>query len=373
MSVETNQPLVQEALWKRLGTRTHLQPSGLLQKLADQTGLHVNEVRRVMARLREMDWLEGVTGTGEPFARVVIKAPRPAPPDPESLKVWRQALEHAGLDETVQAPLLAAHTALAGMSINDLVGLAQALLALRDHLLPQDSRPQFLLSARHLMSSSKLLGQLPASVRQAISADLSGLKEQIPYVVTAGPEDPIAIILIENPWAFELAVESGIADRYGLIATFGYGLSRDSEAFGRQLAGLLEARAGDLVQLRRHGYPPPIAWMLNHQKISFWGDLDPEGLRIYRRIKARIPSLALSELYEPMLARLERGLGHPYVEATGKAGQEPIGAHEFKDDQYASLLAAACNSRGIDQECLGVQDLVHTLCGSWSDPSAGAR
>lgn len=361
MSVETNLPLVQQALWKRLGTRKHLQPGGLLQKLADQTGLHVNEVRRVMARLREIDWVEGVTGAGEPFARVVIKVPKPAPPDPDSLIAWREALEQVGLDEAAQAPLLAAHTALVGMSTKDLVVLAQALLALRDSPPQHCSNAQFLVSASHLMGSSKLLGQIPPSVRQAISPELIGLREQIPYVVTAGPENPKAIILIENPWAFELAVESGVADLYGLIATFGYGLSRDSEAFGRQLAGLLETRGGDLVQLRRYGDPPPIGRMLTHRKISFWGDLDPEGLRIYRRLKSRIPQLTLSELYEPMLARLQRGRGHPYVEATGKTTQKPIGLHEFKDDQYASFLAAACSSRGIDQECLGAEDLNRVL------------
>ncbi|QID19381.1 hypothetical protein G3580_18225 [Nitrogeniibacter mangrovi] len=352
MSVEKNLPIVQEALWHRLGDRKHLQPGGLLNRLAAKTGLHEHEVRRVMARLREMDWLEGVASTGEPFARVIIKADRPVAPDPESLRRWNFALEQIDASPEDRDLLRDAHAALDGMEVADLATVARALLALRDMVQSDEARPQFLVSAHHLMSSSKMLGQLPVGVRYAIAPSLGALKEQIPYVVTAGPEAPIEIILIENPWAFELAVEAGIADRYGLIVTFGYGLSRDTDAYGRQLAGLVEARASELVQLTRFGAPPAIGAMLSNPNISFWGDLDLEGLRIYRRLKARIPHLKLSKLYGPMLARLEAGLGHPYVSATGKQGQMELRPDEFADDPEAQILAHACSSRGIDQECL---------------------
>lgn len=352
MSVEKNLPIVQAALWQLLGDRKHLQPSGLLERLASKTGLHENEVRRVMARLREMDWLEGVASTGEPFARVFIKADRPAAPEPESLKRWNRALEQLGVSLEDRALLRDAHAALDGMEVEDLVSAASALLALRDSLAPDEARPQFLVSAAHLMSSSKMLGQIPAAVRYGLAPCLSTLKEQIPYVVTAGPEAPAGVILIENPWAFETAVEAGLAERYGLIATFGYGLSRETEAYGRQLAGLIESRATDLVQLRRSGAPPDIGTLLAHPNISFWGDLDPEGLRIYRRLKARIPHLVLSELYRPMLERLEAGLGHPYVTATGKQGQMPPGDAEFAGSVEVEELAKSCSVRGIDQESL---------------------
>lgn len=362
MSVEKNLPIVQAALWQRLGDRKHLQPSGLLERLASKTGLHENEVRRVMARLREMDWLEGVASTGEPFARVVIKAERPMPPDPESLKRWNLALEQIGASLEDRDLLRDAHAALHGMEVGDLVITARALLALRENHSPGETRPQFLVSACHLMSSSKMLGQLPTGVRCGLAPSLGTLKEQISYVVTAGPADPIGVILIENPWAFESAVEAGISEQYGLIATFGYGLSRETESHGRQLAGLIETRGGDLMQLRRHGAPPEIMVMLNHPNISFWGDLDPEGLRIYRRLKFQIPHLGLSELYGPMLKRLEAGLGHPYVAATGKQGQTALRPDELSDDPEAQILAKACAFRGIDQESIDVGSLREFFC-----------
>lgn len=193
--------------------------------------------------------------------------------------------------------------------------------------------------------------------------------------MTAGPTSPESVLLIENPWAFERALEAGLAERHALVVTFGYGLNRNGEAFGRQLAGMIEANVGGLIQLRRSGQPPNLNVLFTHPRLSFWGDLDPEGLRIFLRLKARLPQLELSALYKPMLSLLNDGGGHPYVNATGKAGQSPLGENEM-----ASLglelqeMAACCALRGVDQETLSIEQLQCALTDQgWCETSTRFR
>ncbi|MDK2123060.1 Wadjet anti-phage system protein JetD domain-containing protein [Parachitinimonas caeni] len=221
-----------------------------------------------------------------------------------------------------------------------------------------DHYTQFIVSARYLLSSSKILSEIPTAVLKRFLGTDPEWPDQISYVVTAGPEAPKKTILIENPWAFERAIAAGLAVTDALVVTFGYGLTRGGDAFGRQLARQIESGTEGLVQLRRYGNPPDLSTLLHHSPLEFWGDLDPEGLRIYLRLKKRLPTLELSSLYEPMKQRLLEGRGHSYNCFTAKAGQSPITPDELNCAPVIDELARLCKTRGIDQEALSVQEIV---------------
>ncbi len=361
MSLDDHLPRLKEAIWRRLGDHFHLMPKGLYERLGGDIGMHSNDVRRMFIRLQEEGWLKGVARSdGSLLGRIEVLAPRPAKEDPDSLIAWRDVLSGEGLSTSEIEILSPLHRQLDELDIADLISLARGLVALRNEERAVIGQPQFVVSARHLLSSSKILSQLPAVTIKAFVGTEQAWPEQIPYVVMAGPADPESVILIENPWAFERAIAAGLAERHALLVTFGYGLNRNGDGFGRQLASLVEDRAEVLIPIVRTGNPPPLATLFANPKISFWGDLDPEGLRIYQRLKRRLPQLMLSQLYEPMRALLVSTGGHPYTAVTGKSGQMPLPDDAFPDEPRAGELARLCATRGIDQEALSLEVIAKT-------------
>lgn len=352
MSIEEKLPYLQRAIWDRLGEQAHIKPSGLLNKLSGDTGMHPQDVRRALARLQERGWLSGVARNGEPLGVITVLAPRDIVAEPASLTSWRNALGQADLKEGDRDCLASVHALLSGLEEHTLRQIAAGMAKMRAAFSSEQKESRFIVSARHLIGSSKLLNVFPTAVLKKFFGYEPAWIEQIPYVVTAGPAKPHSVILVENPWAFERAIELGVAENHALIVTFGYGLSRQGDAFGRQLASQVETQSQQLIQLRRHGSPPDLATLFHHTNLTFWGDLDPEGLRIYMRLKRRLPNLQLSLLYEPMLAQLIREGGHPYHVATGKEGQVPLTTIELQTFAEIEELAYACANHGLDQEAL---------------------
>lgn len=363
MSIDKQIPVLQAAIWLRLEGRSHLRSAGLLDRLAADTGMHPQDVRRALARLRERGWLQGVAMSGEPIGQVIVLEERPKVSEPESLTLWTAALVKTGHSVEDQQCLAGLHFTFDGFESDDLTRLAYGLLRLRDEYQTQGPDPAFVVSARHLLGSAKLLGAMPATTIRRFIGKEPAWPDQIPYIVTAGPGAPASVILIENPWAFERALELGLAQRHALVVTFGYGLVRNGEAFGRQLAQQVETGTHKLLQLRRLGDPPDLLQLFTHSNITFWGDLDPEGLRIYTRLKARLPSLTLSPLYEPMRLQLLREGGHPYHLATAKGGQVPITLSELERFPDIGPLAQTCTLRGLDQEALSAEAFRSFLIG----------
>jgi hypothetical protein len=357
MSIDDRLMEVQGAILTRLGTRAHLKPTGLLEKLAVDTGLHPQDVRRALSRLHDRGWLSGVARNGEPLGEIKVLAPRDPAPEAETLVAWRHALDCSGLKGHDRDCLSSAHSLLAGLEENTLRRIAAGMAKLREAHGKERDEPRFIVSARYLIGSSKLLSMFPTSVLRKFFGVGPTWTDQIPYVVTAGPAEPVGVILIENPWAFERAVNLGMAEQHALIVTFGYGLSRQGSAFGRQLASQIEEQRDQLIQLRRHGAPPELQQLFKHQNLTFWGDLDPEGLRIYMRLKQRLPQLQLSPLYEAMGAHLAGDGGHPYHAVTGKEGQVALTEAETRDFPELAALAAACAHCGLDQEALSEEAL----------------
>ena len=66
-----------------------------------------------------------------------------------------------------------------------------------------------------------MLGSLPAPSMKAFGIDINAFPDAIPHVVVAGPKNPQAVLLIENPHSFEKAIPAGCADKIALVVTYG--------------------------------------------------------------------------------------------------------------------------------------------------------
>ncbi|WP_136067244.1 Wadjet anti-phage system protein JetD domain-containing protein [Modicisalibacter radicis] len=241
------------------------------------------------------------------FARVDASLPL----DAGQAALWRHALE----------------SVLDGWDLADQRRLAEGLNDLAAALPGAHVLSSYEASARYLLGSSKLLDALPRELVRAFGIERAAFRGPGAWVLAAVPAEPQGVLLIENPQSFEQACRAGVAGRLALLCSFGYGLSL-SEAL----------RAPERVRLIGEIDPlQTLDGLLALENVTYWGDLDPEGLRIFRWLRQSVATLRLSALYAPMIERLEREGGHPLHRLTGKGGQRP----------------APGWSRGLDQEALG--------------------
>lgn len=345
---------IRAAVIKLMGGKSCLRRAGLVESLSQETGESAITVRQSLARLVREKWIEGVTALGEPIGQVRIIGEVPSPPPNPDLERWRAVLDEAGLDERHRAALLPLHKSLACFEAALQGDILRGLLRLRENMEKESGRHRFIVSARYLIGSSKLLDSIPSAALKAFGIQVDRFPSHPLYVVAAGCADPETVVLVENPAAFEMAVATAAAQRCAFIATFGFGLSKTEDDYGRQLAGLVEERFSGAITLVREGSSCPTAReLLNHPNITFWGDLDVAGIEIFQRLRRAIPNLRLSALYTPMLEALD-GLAssHPYVCSVGKQGQHGRFGNVRCESAMAEDVLAKCSTRGVDQECV---------------------
>ena len=273
---------------------------------------------------------------------------------------WRKALEAAHFNPSVAASLADLAVSIADMTPADMEGLATALKALSDNAHDAANDAGFNVSAKHIMGGSKVLSMLTRRMLDSLGLPMRLHNASPKYVVCAGPSEPIATLLIENPRAFENAVRSGLADEVALLCTFGFGLSY----LGQEWLHSAETPEHDRpVLIVRQGTPPPLAQMLGASNVFLWADLDLAALNIFRSLKGAIPQLRMSKIYQvmvPMLLDLPRS--HPYAVLFGKNGQTSRSgrdedmAYQFTDVALASLQSA-CMRRAVDQEAVDDQTI----------------
>lgn len=325
----------------------------LVRIIASDLGLGVLEVREAFRVLRAEGLVEyapdlnGTPYTG--YLTVVVSDD----PDPPSMTRWREALTAEVNDAVLVSLLLPCHSALGDLSTDDLHRFARGLRRL-PALVNSTSPPfAFSLSARGLLGSSKLLGCIPEAARRHLG--IAGLPASPRYVVVAGPSEPKAVLLIENPTSFEEIVRIGWATEMAFVVAYGYGLNltADSTA-GWSLVDSLTS--GRYETINRTTGQPRLEALLRHASLFYWGDLDREGLRIAAALRRRLPALRLSALYVPMLSMAaEADTSHPYSVATGKANQlpwQPIGDH------LLDALGFHCSARAVDQEAVNLSDCI---------------
>lgn len=349
----SNEERIIAVLHALMSGRDFLQGKGLVERVAKKADIDPIEAKLALGKLARQGIVEGVSEHGEPFGRVALTIAAPARKEAASRVRWRDAMRDSGLTDEDAAALAPCHDSLDGFSDSDLRDLARGLTAMRAGQAVDKGVPRFVLSAKYLLGSSKLLGSLPTPALRAFGIDIGSFPDAIPQVIVAGPENPEAVLLIENPHAFEEAIGAGCSDKLALVVTYGYGLSRSGEAYGNSLTESVE-RADILVPLVRTGSPPPPRVLFKHPRIFFWGDLDKEGLRIYASLRKKIPGLRASALYLPMVEAIGKGRSHPYAKATAKDKQGS--AEKIPDD--AASLASLCSECGVDQEIVGRDDIV---------------
>lgn len=343
---------VLSALYALMGKREFLQGNGLVGRVAAKAGIDPVEAKLGLGKLAKNGILKGVSHQGEAPGRVMFLVAVPTKAEPVSLIRWKAATRAVGLSEGETETLAPCHDRLEGLTDADLRELAKGLAELRAAQEQERGVPRFVVSAKYLLGSSKLIGSLPPAALKAFGIETGTFPDAILHLLVAGPSAPEAVILIENPHSFEEAIAAGCAEKYALVVTYGYGLSRFGEQFGNRLVELVDATER-LVPLVRSGNPPRPTELFRHPRIFFWGDLDREGLRIYTSLRSRIPALRISALYRPMSEAAKQGQSHPYAKATAKDGQVTLGT--MPDD--ALPLVPLCRDRGVDQEIVARADI----------------
>ena len=356
MTIADNIDAVVQALRQLTRKSKQLQGGALVERLARDTGLDGASIKLQLKELRGRGWIDANawSGTGAPVGQVRVSLP--ALPVPSWTDAWDRALLACGrLSDDDRTNLRDCCVQLSDMDEAEFPKIIDGLVRLRGDQAALAGKPAFLVSAQYLLGSSKILQKLGSRVLKEFGIDLACFTSHPAYVVAAGARDPSAVVLVENPAAFELAVTTSAAEHCAFIATFGFGLSKVSDDFGNQLACLVENGLAHTVTLVREGSAtPPVRELLGHPQITFWGDLDIAGMQIYERLARRLPALSLSALYEPMIAAIATAdRRHPYVAVAGKAGQRPYAASRTD----ATHLLACCEAWAVDQEMLTTSDI----------------
>lgn len=326
-----------------------LQGGALIDRLIRETKLDAASIRSHFKEMRRQGWIEASSwsATGNPVGRVQVSLP--ALPTPLWCEQWNSALLACKeLSEADRETLFECGAILADMNETEFSKILNGLVRLREDQSKWFGTPQFLVGAQYICGSSKILSKLGSRAIRAFGIDLAKFPDHPLYVVTAGPSNPQAVVLVENPAAFELATKTAAVEHCAFIATFGFGLSKVSEDYGNQLASMVEhGLSGSITLMREGSSAPPARELLKHENITFWGDLDIAGIQIYERIAKHIPSLQLSALYLPMIDAVRAGdHRHRYVTAVGKSGQLMFSA--TREDSKSMLNH--CNEWAVDQE-----------------------
>jgi len=350
--------LVMAAYWKLRGNKTFIQGAGLIERLAKEAKLDALAVQGALSGLERSGILAGICN-GIPMGKVTALVEKPTEAPHPSYLLWKDSLAGSGLTEEEQKTLLPLHEIVSDMEQSDHTLLIQGLAKLRADQEVIHGRPSFMVSAEYLLGSSKILDALQSKVLRQFGIDKARFTGAPPVLLVAGPSNPVNVVLVENPHAFWNAIRSNAITSTVFIVTFGYGLSRHGEDYGNQLATLLEDLATPLLSATCAGSPPPISDLLRHKNISFWGDLDIEGLRIFKRLLKVIPQLTLSALYKPMLsAARDPSRSHGYIQSAAKHKQVCEKQNEQWHDEDVMKLLSACADRAVDQEAVTSEEIV---------------
>lgn len=334
-----------------------LRGTGLVDRIRQKKSeLSIIEVRRGLKGLCDLCEIKATLApSGEPLSDVELHLC----PEPISVteEAWQVLLKNAGIPVQDKEALMPLHKALNGFSPDELGYLLDGLLILREEQAKWSGQPAFLVSARYLLGSSKLLTSLSGRAIKAFGIAIERFSSHPPYVVAGGCSNPDLVVLIENPAAFELAMSTRAAKHCAFVATFGFGLSKHSEDYGYQLAGMVKSGFNEAITLIREGSDcPPAKVLLAHSNIVFWGDLDIAGMQIFERIAADVPHIQLSALYKPMIEAIQgTERRHPYVMAagSGKPGQKL--SHSNRQDVQKML--AYCERYAVDQEIVSPEQI----------------
>lgn len=354
LSISEEAAAVLAELRRMAGASGKLRTSSCLPKLTSALGLpriSINEAVRDLYRARLLSYqADGQELPASGYITVVLES---VAPDPKEV-AWINAMDTAGIGKAAAGDLSSLACLLNGMPQEDLAALACGLQRLSEEGPSATDDAGFNVSARYLMGSSKVLSMMSVRMLEALRLPIRLRNPSPRYVICAGPPDPVATLLIENPQAFENAVRSGLSDEVALICTYGFGLSY----LGHEWLHAIDTSEVDQpILIVRKGSPPPLSNLLRAPRVFLWGDLDLAAISIYKALKRAVPQLHMSRIYEAMMPMIhDSNLSHPYAEIFDKGDQgKGIGidtqsSHDL--DSACLALRNACKTRAVDQEAV---------------------
>lgn len=326
-----------DVLFRLANGKRYLNGKGIVDRLCKETLYPSADIKHLLGKLAQQNMIEGVTLRGEAIGRIGILIEPPETKLSETDILWQTALNECGYQQNEQGILFKCADALVGLTLEDMRHLLRGVGEIKKNKLSLGSSDPFDVSARHLLGSAKAI----QCIGDAFGISYSSFTGRTSYVVVAGPQNPEAILFVENVASFESFCRTSAVNKIMGIVTFGYGLSWGS--ISKEL-GDSDSR---IIQLTRYGSPPPIKEVIYKVPCFFWGDLDQEGLSIYLQLQQRISSLKLSALYGPMVEAIgDPSCSHPYTKLAGKEGQRRL----TTNNPLVAKLSKLCIYRAVDQE-----------------------
>jgi len=354
---------VRAALRKLSEGRNRLNPKNIQDRLMTASKLDSVKLKEGLNALREAGEITSDSWDdyhGTPLAQMTLDLEPEE--QPEHVAAWQSLVDGCALPESARIALRKSKVAakFQDMPLEDQKRLLDQLLALVEN---QGDVPEgtslFEAGARSVIGSSKVLGTLGGPLLQQLGLRVERFTKGPRYLAVAGPSEPQAVVLVENPHSFESAVQAGTLCAFA--CTYGFGLPIDLTP-EILLEETLAKQSASINRLVRAGDPPPTARLLEHPRLFFWGDLDLAGMRIYDSLKKKLPLLRLSALYAPMIKALREGHCHPYIKAVGKNGQKEQHIRQGPlSDPMARQMADLCAEQAVDQEYVheGYAHLAH--------------
>lgn len=337
-----------------------IRASGVVASLCRDIADNPVAIRKALKVLQAEGKIEySADARGEPISGYITVV-RPEVIVSEHELRWHEVVANYGMREHEQQALSALATSMQGFSDKQMPAIIDGLFQLRSDQARISGQLLFNVSARYLLGSSKLLSTLSWRSLKAFGINVDTFIDRPPYLIVGGNgKNPLAVILVENPVAFENAMQSSAAKRCAFVCTMGFGLSYRGEDYGNQLAGAIET--GNYILLRRNeGQWQDAKSMLAHSELHFWGDLDLAAAQIFDRITRRLPNAKLSAVYQPMINAANNPITrHPYVMAVAKDGQKPFASARAD----VAKLMSHCREWAVDQEIVDIEE-IGSLAGS---------
>lgn len=349
-------PLAQRAFASLLvmAKGSRIRTTTVMDGLGKKLGVDQVEVKSVVRELFRAKFLRYTPDHQDLPASGIIEVERPKATPSSAEQHWVQALDASELSEKSKLILRPLFSRVSDLPVNDMAMLAHCLarLASGDNGVLSDAG--FNVSARALMGGSKVLANMAPKMLQALDLPVRLQNSSPRYVICAGPVNPQATLLIENPRAFENAVRSRLAESVALVCTYGFGLSYLGQAWRE------DAHTEDQpIQIVRAGTPGPLTSLLLADQVFLWADLDLAALSIYRSLKSVIPQLKFSAIYQVMMEMTQDShKSHPYAAIFEKDGQtlNPVSTFDGPD-AATNLILESCRTRAVDQEAVMESDI----------------
>lgn len=332
----------------------NIRTSTIMSNLGTGLGVDQMEVKGVVRELYRAGFLTYTPDRQELPAGSIITLVLPEKTVSLPEQTWSRLLDGSALTEEAKEALRPFYSRVMDLSCADMASLVGCLSTLQSGV-DQVDDAGFNVSARTLMGGSKVLACLAPKMLQALGLPLRLHTSSPRYVVCAGPAQPMATLLIENPRAFENAIRSGLADTVALVCTYGFGLSYLGQEWLHAPGTSDHDRP---IVMTRVGSPPSLDRLFALPQVYLWADLDRAGFGIYLSLMRAIPHLKLSAIYRAMDRMLDDpAASHPYDKIFEKDGQTITNNHPHTDPLVIELWHR-CAFRAVDQEAVLEADIL---------------